>query len=646
MNMVNPNSDPASGKIYAIKYKKYDDDTKTMISGYLPLDPRSYNSFSATRGGEYTYCTADEITSTSGTIKDSDNNPVSGATVTLKSLTSASTEGDVLQTKTTGDDGTYQFDNVNAGYLYCVNVTKDGYNQTDEHPYIIDNCVNDYVLSKTEVYLKGVVKDYQGQPVSGVDILAKDSAGKTIKQATLDNEGGFDLQNLPLGEVTLTLDSSDYYFKKTVNLTKSSDQSLSPYIANKKISFNIEIQNDGKIINDDTQETVDSIDYYIGATQLKRDDAYPDYITVQNPEETIKLKAVPKEGATFEKFEIDNVTDYKITAYFSKCTLHLYGKVLNTLNEPIVGATVTFTTTEPKEYTATTNEEGYYELTDISRNVSGSFVIDSDSGYVLDKSVENLNESSENFYLAAYKIYELNLSVNNTEFGKIQHDGKDADEQVPIYQSLTDVKIDGADLILTYKGEEFKYTAVAKGNANFDGWTIEPENTNTDLNDTVTGNLKAVATFSKLHIAGKLLNTSNEPVKGAEVTFTTTDSKVFKSITNENGEFILDGIAKGSSGIITINHESGYVFEKSIDNLQSSFDDFNLEANKIYSLNLSVNNKELGQILINGEQAEEQYTIYENESNVTVDGSNLIVKNKDEELTFTATAKDGANFEG
>jgi hypothetical protein len=377
MTLNSPSKDAPEGKTFAYNYSMYDEKSKDMTSGYLPLDPRGYNSFTALRGGNFNLCLVDKTTSASGTIRDADNKPVNGATVSLRSLTSATTEGDVLQTVTTGDDGTYSFSDVDAGYLYCINVTKDGYTESDEHPYIVDNDVNDYNIRQGDAYLKGVVKDSLAQPVTDVDIVATANDGSTIK-ATLDNNGNFQLDGLKLEEYILTLDSDDYYFKQTINITKSSDESLSPYIAYKKISVAVESQGEGKVINEDTGEVIDSIDYYIGSTQLRRDDAHPEYIGVQNPEETIKMKAVANDGATFYRFDIDNVDDYKIVAYFSEAesSLYLAGKVLNTSNEPVAGATVTLTTTEPKVYTATTDDNGQYKLTDIAKGASGSFVID------------------------------------------------------------------------------------------------------------------------------------------------------------------------------------------------------------------------------------------------------------------------------
>ena len=375
--------------------------------------------------------------------------------------------------------------------------------------------------------------------------------------------------------------------------------------------------------------------------------------------------AESSEESEFTAWDI-NIEDLKATANFQRkehpvTTLHLSGKLLDTSLNPLPNTAFTFETAENRKYDVTTDDEGKYTINDIAQGTSGGFSIADETGYKLDKTIENLQVSSDDFNITAYKKYTLTLAVDDSTHGKFVDDstGKEASSTQQIIETLSDVQIDGKinKLIVstTQEGitETQKFTPEANTGWVFKALEIEPAETNSIVSSTVKCDLIATAYFEKkeepvttLHLWGQVLNTSKESVSNTTITLTTTkpEANTYIVKTNDTGSFTMEDLPQGATGSFTINYDSGYVLEKSIDNLQASDDNFNIEAYHIYKLNLAVSDEDLGHIQISGQEADVKHDIYESQSQVKTNGEDLIVTYKGVDTTYKAVAKDGATF--
>ena len=257
----------------------------------------------------------------------------------------------------------------------------------------------------------------------------------------------------------------------------------------------------GRIIDESTREPI-STPYTLSISDSCKPMVSGSYLYIIDEEYPIyTFVAEENKGESFNGWSINGL---QATANFERKeepveTLHIWGQVSNTSQESVSNATITLTTTKPEAntYTVKTNGTGSFTMEDLPQGVTGSFTINYDSGYVLEKSIDNLQASEDDFKIEAYHIYKLNLAVSDEELGHIQISGQEADAKHDIYESQSQVKTNGEDLVVTYKGVDTTYKAVAKDGATFKNWEVEAADTNLSLGDTVTGNLTATANFEK-----------------------------------------------------------------------------------------------------------------------------------------------------
>jgi protocatechuate 3,4-dioxygenase beta subunit len=164
-----------------------------------------------------------------GTVKDTNNQPIQGATVSV--------EGTSLQT-TTNSQGYYQIANVPAG-TRTVTASKTGYNSQSKTVNVVagQTITVDFQLQLATGTIQGTVKDTNNQPIQGATV----SVEGTSLQATTNSQGYYQITDVPAGNKTVTASKSGYNSQsKTVNVvagqTVTVDFQLQPVTATGRIS--------------------------------------------------------------------------------------------------------------------------------------------------------------------------------------------------------------------------------------------------------------------------------------------------------------------------------------------------------------------------------------------------------------------------
>jgi len=176
--------------------------------------------------------------SISGSVTDSDGNPIEGVVVNLLDA-----DGFVVDTTTTDADGNYNFDNVTPGDYFVQEIQPDGYDNvsdagspdgndtpnTDTTDDLIPVTVgpgeadgnNDFVEDAQAGSISGNVSDDAGTPLEGVVINLVDADGVTIATTTTDAAGNYSFDNVAPGEYTVEEVQPDNY--TTVSDSQSDD---------------------------------------------------------------------------------------------------------------------------------------------------------------------------------------------------------------------------------------------------------------------------------------------------------------------------------------------------------------------------------------------------------------------------------------
>ena len=166
-----------------------------------------------------------------GTVKDTNNQPIQGATVSV--------EGTSLQA-TTNSQGYYQITDVPAGNK-TVTASKSGYNSQSKTVTVVAGQTTTVDFSLTPVpttgTIQGTVKDTNNQPIQGATV----SVEGTSLQATTNSQGYYQITDVPAGNKTVTASKSGYNSQsKTVNVvagqTVTVDFQLQPVTATGRIS--------------------------------------------------------------------------------------------------------------------------------------------------------------------------------------------------------------------------------------------------------------------------------------------------------------------------------------------------------------------------------------------------------------------------
>ncbi|MBC2727058.1 InlB B-repeat-containing protein [Desulfosporosinus sp.] len=181
----------------------WNDGTTTYDAGTTYTMPANDVTFTA----QWT-ANAPNTHTVSGTITDTDGNPVSGATISLTDTN----DGSKTYTGTTDADGNYSIPGVPDG-TYTITVTKgsetlgngsiavEGDDVTDESA---DITVTPPTISTHTV--SGTITDTDGNPVSGATITLTDTndSSKTYT-GTTDADGNYSIPGVPDGTYTITV---------------------------------------------------------------------------------------------------------------------------------------------------------------------------------------------------------------------------------------------------------------------------------------------------------------------------------------------------------------------------------------------------------------------------------------------------------
>jgi hypothetical protein len=199
--MVTVNTD--SQGMYEVNGLKFGSYTVSVPSSFGGVPIQGPNSVTVTLSSvlpcavaNFIYCQQGMI---SGTVRDCENHPIPGVTVTLT--------GPVNTSTTTAADGTYKFNNLPIGtYQVCVPLTVNTQFGTltvtppQCRTVILTSAVPsasgvDFVYC-TPCTIRGVVLDCNNVPLQGVPVTLTGPAGGTV--FTLAN-GSYEFNNLPLG---------------------------------------------------------------------------------------------------------------------------------------------------------------------------------------------------------------------------------------------------------------------------------------------------------------------------------------------------------------------------------------------------------------------------------------------------------------
>jgi uncharacterized GH25 family protein len=150
-----------------------------------------------------------------GTVSDEDTSPISGAEVTLKNS--------VTVTRTTGSDGTFDFDDLETD-TYTIEVRMAGYEHYLKTMTLAPG--EDKVLSITLEQLKGSIKgkvvDDQGNPVEGALVELLDGNGNELTEITTGRNGEFNFRNLELGNYKIRISKEGFEAQtKDMELTQT-----------------------------------------------------------------------------------------------------------------------------------------------------------------------------------------------------------------------------------------------------------------------------------------------------------------------------------------------------------------------------------------------------------------------------------------
>jgi hypothetical protein len=133
----------------------------------------------------------------SGVVTDSNNNPITSATVTVS-------ENGQTFTATTGSDGSYTISGLTPGTVN-VTVSASGFTPVTTQVTLKNGTNNDsFALGAQQAELSGVVTDPNNTPVNGATINVVDSSGFTVASTMTAPDGSYSFNGIPPGTYTIT----------------------------------------------------------------------------------------------------------------------------------------------------------------------------------------------------------------------------------------------------------------------------------------------------------------------------------------------------------------------------------------------------------------------------------------------------------
>lgn len=168
----------------------------------------------------------EKLGSLSGSVKDQDGDPVSGAKVVVDDG-----KGNRFET-TTDDNGNVNVDELPAGD-YTVTVEADGYSKGESEVTVNPGesaSFPDVQVVELPGSVSGSVKDQDGDPVKGAKVVIDDGKGNRVETTTDDN-GNVNVDKLPAGDYTVTVEADGYNGAETSVTVKPGESASFPEIS-------------------------------------------------------------------------------------------------------------------------------------------------------------------------------------------------------------------------------------------------------------------------------------------------------------------------------------------------------------------------------------------------------------------------------
>ncbi len=149
-------------------------------------------------------------------VKNNTGQDIPGATAALKKAVS----GTVLQTLSTGADGTVTFNNVEVGEnAYAMEITASGYSSAVKNSISVNlGSVSDQgtiTLVSTSAssgkFTGTVIDANDGSAITGAAVEVRNYAGTTVATVSSDGNGSFVTGTLPPGTYSLNVSKNNYY---------------------------------------------------------------------------------------------------------------------------------------------------------------------------------------------------------------------------------------------------------------------------------------------------------------------------------------------------------------------------------------------------------------------------------------------------
>ncbi|WP_343249466.1 carboxypeptidase regulatory-like domain-containing protein [Diplocloster hominis] len=480
----------------------------------------------------------------SGTIKDVNSRPVSGAQVTIKGA-----DDKVIGQDTTDADGKFMIPNVPDG-TYHMTIESGDETRTQEV------VIADYGQSVTgdgELKLplggagiSGTVKDVNELPVAGAEVVIRDGSGKELGRDTTDSNGGYTIPNVPDGTHNITAEIGGK--TETVQVTVADEGQA---VTGDK---NVQLPTGGADINGSIQDVNGRP--VPGAEVILKD---------QNGKE-LGRDTTDEEG----KYTISNVPDgiHKITiesgdkTKIKEVVVADHGQTVNgEVQIKTGGAEVSGKVTDVNKQPM---EGAEVVIRDGSGNELGRGTTDSNGDYVIsnipDGDHEVIIEKDGKTETGQVKIRDYGSNVDNDDEVKLPIGGAE------LKGTITDVNgnpVEGANVVVkddtgnvlgqdtTDRNGKYTITNVPDGNHEV---TVDKEGKKQtgsveikDKGQTIDGTDDVQLPVGGAEVGGTVTDVNGKPVEGAEVVIKDQKGQELgRDTTDADGQYHISNVPDGS----------------------------------------------------------------------------------------------------
>jgi len=299
-----------------------------------------------------------------GTVRDTNGNPIGGATVTT------SPGG---YTATTGSDGFYRMWNVAPG-TYSVTAQKAGYTtQTHTNRNVVAGQITvvDFTLSVIPGAISGVVRDSANNPVSGATVSTT-PGGYT---ALTNTSGQYTISNVPPGTYTVQASKSGYG-----TVTRSNVQVVFNQTTTVNFTFPPAPGTISGVVRDSANNPISAVTVSTTPGGYTAFTNTSGQYTISNvPPGTYTVEAYKSGYGSVTQSNVQVVSNQTTTVNFTFSTGSgtITGTVRDSASNPLSGVTVR---TVGASFSAVTNQSGQYTLSNVP---AGTYTLEaSKSGYV------------------------------------------------------------------------------------------------------------------------------------------------------------------------------------------------------------------------------------------------------------------------